>query len=145
MKLLRWNGSFHHCNTGSLRRHKLSAQCSVLPWNNYVIVKASSCWAFFQCFPSLLGKEKSAKCIYFEKGCWFIHPALIFATQSLIKSLQHITFALVCLTNVYEHSVLPAMKVALLIVRINLRSWSITTLILSSQRHWNGDFYIADF
>ena len=39
---------------------------------------------------SFLGKEKSAKYTYFATGCFFIHPPLIFATQSLITELQHI-------------------------------------------------------
>ena len=110
MKLLRWDGWFLHCNTGSLKKHKPSVPCSVLLSNNYMIVKActrnikgSTNLAYsenvnlevparlpFQSFPSYLGKEKFTKCIYFATGRCFIHPPLIFTTQSLIISLQHI-------------------------------------------------------
>ena len=106
MKLLRWDGWFLHCNTGSLRKQKPSVSCSVLLSNNYMIVKACTrninlahsenvnlevpVRVSFQTFSSFLGKEKSTKCIYFAIGRCFIHPLLIFATQSLIISLQHI-------------------------------------------------------
>ena len=110
MKLLRWGGCFLQCSTGSLRKHKSCVLCSILLSNNYVIVKfcsrnikGSTNLAYsenvnlqvpvrlsFQCPPSFLGKEKSAKSTYFAKGPCFIHPPLIFATQILIKSLQHI-------------------------------------------------------
>ena len=102
MKLLRWDGWFLHCNTGSLRKDEPSVPCSLLLSNNYVIVKpcsrnikGSTNLAYseninlevsvrlsFQNLPSFLGKEKSTKCIYFATGRCFIHPPLIFATQS---------------------------------------------------------------
>ena len=89
----------------------------------------------FQGLPSFLGKEKSTKCTYFATGCYFIHPSLTFATQSLIMSLQMLSFALVCLAKVFKHYVLPnVMKDFLLIVRVILRRWSVKTLILSSLR-----------
>ena len=44
----------------------------------------------FQGLPVFLGKEKSAKCTYFAKGRCFVHTPLVFATLSLIISLQHI-------------------------------------------------------
>ena len=99
-----------HSNTGSLRKYKPPVLFSVSLLNNYVIVKAFSknisssttltyCQKVnlqvpvrlsFQGLPSLLGKRKSAKSTYFATGHCFIHPPLIFATQSLIISLQHI-------------------------------------------------------
>ena len=97
-----------HCNTGCLREHKPSVPCSVLKSMNFVIVKAccrnmgSTDLAYtekvnlkvpvrlsFQEFPTFYDTEKSAKCSYFATAC-FIHPPLIFATESLITSLQHI-------------------------------------------------------
>ena len=106
MKLLRWDGWFLHCNTGSLRKHKPSVPCFVLLSNSYMIVKACTrninlaysenvnlevpVRLSAQTLSSFLGKEKSTKCIYFATGPCFIHPPLIFATQSLIISLQHI-------------------------------------------------------
>ena len=48
----------------------------------------------FQGLPSFFGKEKLAKCTYFTRGCSFIHLPLIFATQSLIISLQHTKFCI---------------------------------------------------
>ena len=72
-------------------------------------------------------------------GRCFIHPPLIFATQSLIMSLEHITL-LVCLTKVCEGNV---MKDPLLIVI--LQSWSIKTLILGILRYQQINFYIAYF
>ena len=119
MKLLRWDGLFLHCNTGSLRKHNPSVPCSVLLSNNYVIIKpcsrnikGSTDLAYsenlnlefpvrlnFQRLPSFLGKEKSTKCTYFAIGRCFIHPPLIFATQSVIISLQHITLCISCLNQ----------------------------------------------
>ena len=101
-----------HWNTGSLRKHKPSLPCSILLSTNYVTVKAcsrnitgSTNLAYnekanlqvpvrlsFQGLPSFLGKGKSTKCTYFVTGHCFIHPPLIFAVQSLIISLQIITF-----------------------------------------------------
>ena len=99
-----------HCNTGCLRELKPSVPCSVLQSNNFVIVKAcsekfmgSTDLAYsekvnlkvpvrlsFQGLPSFRDTEKSAKCKYFAAGCCFIYPLLIFASESLIISLQHI-------------------------------------------------------
>ena len=98
-----------HCNTGCLREHR-PLPCSVLLSNYLVIVKACSTNAMgsndlayskkvnlkvpvrlsFQGLPSFLDTEMSAKCSYFATGCCFIHPTLIFATENLIMSLQHI-------------------------------------------------------
>ena len=72
-------------------------------------------------------------------GRCFIHPPLIFVTQSLIMSLEHITL-LVCLTKVCEGNVV---KDPLLIVI--LQSWSIKTLILGILRYQQINFYIAYF
>ena len=47
----------------------------------------------FQGLPSFLGKEKLAKWTYFAKR-HFVHPSLIFATQSLVISLQHIKLSI---------------------------------------------------
>ena len=44
----------------------------------------------FQDLLSFLGKEKSTKSTYFATERCFIHSRLIFVTQSLIISLQHI-------------------------------------------------------
>ena len=110
MKLLRWDGWFLHCSTGTPRRHKSSVLCSTLLSNNYVIIKpcirnikGSTNLAYSKSvnlevpvrlsFQSLLlfcVKEKSTKCTYTVTGHCFIHPPLIFVTQGLIVSLQHI-------------------------------------------------------
>ena len=99
-----------NCNTGYLRKHKPSVPCFVLLSNNFVIVKACSKKTmgstdlayskkvtlnvpirfFFQDLPSFLDTEKSAKCNYLVTGCCFIHPPLIFFTDSLIILLQDI-------------------------------------------------------
>ena len=126
MKLLRWDGWFLHYNTGYLRKHKPSVPCSVLLSNYYMIIKPcsrnikdSTNLAYsrnmnievpvrlsFQSLPLLFGKKKSTKYPYFETRHCFIHPPLIFATQSLIISLDHITlwFSLlkVCECNVMK-------------------------------------------
>ena len=108
-----------NCNTGSLRKHKPSVPCSVLISNNYVIVKTCSrnitgstdlaysekvnlqvsVQLSFQSLPSFLVKEKSATCTYFATRRYFIHPPLIFATQSLIISLQHIKLCISLLSQ----------------------------------------------
>ena len=81
----------------------------------------------FQGLPSFLGKEKLAKWTYFATR-HFVHPSLIFATHCSILS-----FALVCLAKVCQHSLLPiVMKDPLLIVKVILRRWSVKTLILCS-------------
>ena len=144
-----------HSNTGCLREHKPSVPCSVLLSNDYVIVEVrsrnitgSTNLAYSekinledlvrlscQGLPSFLDKEKSAKCSYFPTGRCFIHPLLIFATQSLMCHHSILSFSLVCLAKVYEHSVLPdVMKDPLLIVRVILRKCSIKTLIISILR-----------
>ena len=116
-----------HSNIDSLRKHKPSVSCSILLSNNYVILKAcgrnitgSTNLAYskkvnlkvpvrlsFQGLPSFLDKEKLAECTYYVKGCCFIHLPLIFATQRLIISLQHIklcisllsqSFGILCIT-----------------------------------------------
>ena len=122
MKLLRWDGWFPHCNTGSLRKHKPSVQCSVLLSNNYVIIKpcsrnikGSTNLAYsenvnlevpvrlsLQSLPLLLGKEKSTKCNYFATGRCFIHPLLIFYITTSYYTLHKQT----CLTNVSERGCL---------------------------------------
>ena len=133
-----------HCNTGSLRKHKPSARFISLS-NNYVTVKAcsrnitgSTNLAYrlsFQGLPLFLDKEKSAECTYFATWGCFIHPPLIFATQSLITSLQHVKIYIgllnqslwtLCITYCYERSSL--------IVRVILQRWSIKTLFFSSLR-----------
>ena len=98
-----------HSNTGCLKEHKPSVPCSVLLSNDYVIVKVrsrnitgSTNLAYnekinledlvrlsCQGLPTFLDKEKSAKCSYFPTRRCFIHPLLIFATQSLTVSPQH--------------------------------------------------------
>ena len=108
-----------NCNTGSLRKHKPAVLCSVSLSNTYVIVKACSrniigstilmysekvnpqvpVRLSFQGLPSFLGKEKSTKCTYFATGRFFIHPHLVFATQSLIISLQHIKLCISLLSQ----------------------------------------------
>ena len=129
--------------------------CFVLLSNNHVIVKACSMnitgstnLAYsesvnlqfpvrlsFQSFSSFLGKQKSAKCTYFATGFCYIHYPLNFATQSLLYHYSILSFALVCLAKVCEHSVLPnVMKDPLLIVKVILWRWSIKTIILSSLR-----------
>ena len=128
------------CNTGFQRKYKPFVPCSLLLSNNYVIVKAFSrnitgstnlvfskkvnlqlpVGLSIQGLPLFLGKEKLVYCTYFAKGCCFIDPPLIFATQSLIISPQHIKLC-VCLAKVCEHSVLcNVMKDPLLIVRVIL-------------------------
>ena len=128
---------------------------SMLLSNNYVIIKACSrnikgstnltysknvnllvpVRLSFQCLPLFLVKEKSAKNIYFATGCCFIHPHLIFTTESLIISLQHIKLCISLLSLSHEHSALPVIKVPPLIVRVILQSWSIKTVFLNSLRH----------
>ena len=99
---------FFHCKNGSLR--SISHLYPVLYcYQTIVIVKAcsrnimgSTNLAYsekvnlqvsvelsFQGLPSFLGKEKLAKWTYFATR-HFVHPSLIFATQSLVISLQHI-------------------------------------------------------
>ena len=119
MKLLRWDGWFLHCNTGSLRKHKSFVLCSILLSNNYVIIKAcsrnikgSTNLAYSKninlqvpiklSFQSLLlfpGKEKLIKCTYFATRRWCIHLPLIFTTQSLIISLQYIKLCISLLSQ----------------------------------------------
>ena len=105
MKLLK-NGWLLHCNTGSLRRYEASVSCFISLSNNYETVKAcsknitcsinqgsqstNSCQAFLSKSSFIPCQKKSAKCPYFATGRCFIHPSLIFATQSLVMSLQHI-------------------------------------------------------
>ena len=145
-----------HCNTGCLKEHKPSVPCFVLLSKNFVIIKACSknimgstdlvytkkvrlkvpVRLSFQGLPSFLDTEKSAKCSYFATACCFIHPPLIFATESLIISLQHIiTLCISLLSQSLWIVVLSnVMKDLLLIVGVILHRWSIKTLILSSLR-----------
>ena len=108
-----WDGWFLHYNTGYQRYHRPSVPCSVLLSNNYVIIKPCSrnikdsinlayrenvnievpVRLSFQSLPSFLGKNKPTKCTYFPMRCCFIHPPLIFVTQSLI-SREHITLCI---------------------------------------------------
>ena len=139
-----------HWNLGSLRKHKPSALFSVSLSNYYVIVKAfsrnisgSTNLAYskkvnlqvpvilsFQDLPLFLGKGKSAKITYFATGHCFIHPPLIFATQSLILSLQHFKLCI----SLLSQNPWTLCKKTLLIVRVILHRWSEKTLILSSLR-----------
>ena len=147
-----------NCNTGCLRKHKPSVLCSVLLSSNFVIVKActkktmgSTDLAYskkvnlkfpvslsFQGLPSFVDTEKSSKFSYFVTRCCFIHPPLIFASDSLI--IYHysilLSFSLASLAKVCEQSVvLNVRNDFLLIVRFILQRWSIKTikmLILSS-------------
>ena len=110
MKLLTWDGS--------LRKHKPSVPNSISQSNNCVTIKTSSKntngqhqssiqqkshpASFRQAFlptPSFLGKEKSVKCTYLVTGRCFIHPLLIFATQSLVISLQHVKLCISLLSK----------------------------------------------
>ena len=52
----------------------------------------------FQDLPSFLGREKSAKCTYFATKR-FVHSSLIFASQSLVISLQHIKICISLLSQ----------------------------------------------
>ena len=147
-----------NCNTGCLRKHKPSVPCSVLLSSNFVTVKACSKKTMgstdlsysekvnlkvpvslsFQGLPSFVDTEKSSKFSYFVIRCCFIHPPLIFATESLI--IYHygilLSFSLACLAKVCEQSVLLNVRNDfLLIVRFISQRWSIKTikiLILSS-------------
>ena len=60
----------------------------------------------FIAFLRLLPKKVAKMHTDFVTGRCFVHPPLIFATYSLIISLQHISFVLVCLVKVCEHSAL---------------------------------------
>ena len=139
---------------GSMRKHKPSVPCSVLLSDNYVIVRAhsrniegstnqhtakKSAFKFLSGFPfkaflcSLV--KKSLQNAPTLRRNFFIHPPLIFATQSLYH-YSILSFAVVCLTKVCEHSLLPnVMKDPLVIGRVFLRSWSVKTLILSSLKY----------
>ena len=102
-------GCLLHCDTGSLRKHNSSVPCSVLLTNNYaqkLAIGASrpaptqhtaknSIYKFSSGFPfkpflRSLAKKSPQNSPNLRQDCCFIHPPLIFATQSLIKSLQHI-------------------------------------------------------
>ena len=96
----------------------VAVPCSVLLSNNYVIVEAcsknimgstnlaysqksqakSSCQIFFKGLPLFHGKEKLAESSCPTTRC-FIHPPLIFATQRLIVSVQHITLCISLLSQ----------------------------------------------
>ena len=106
MKLLRWDV---HCSTGSLKKHKPSIPCYISLSSIYMTIKAcsrnitsSTNLAYrekvniqvsvrlsFQGLSSFFDNEKSTKCTYCVSGRCFIHPLLIFAIQSLIRSLKH--------------------------------------------------------
>ena len=143
------------CNTGSLRKHKPFVPCSVSLSNNYVIVKAfsknitgSTNLAFskkvnlqvpvrfsFQGLPLFLGKEKSVKCTYFGKGSCSIYPPLIFTTQRLIISPQHIKLCISLFSqSLWTFGITWCHERSSINSESYLRSWSIKTLILSSLR-----------
>ena len=97
-------------DTDSLRKHKPLVLCSLSLSTNYVIVTGFSrnisgttnlvhsekgnlqvpVKLSFQSLSSFHDKEKSAKSTYFVTERCFIHPPLIFVTQILLISLQHI-------------------------------------------------------
>ena len=150
MKLLRWDGCFtvtlapwesishlypvpYYYQTLCDRKRNITGSTNLAyseKINLQVPVRLS-----FQGLSLFLGKEKLAKCTYFATGRYFIDPPLIFATQKLIISLQHIMLCISCLAKVCEYSALPnAMKNPLLIVKVILRRWSIKTLILRDLR-----------
>ena len=99
-------------NTCSLRKRKPSVPCSILLSNNYVIVKACSKYITgstdlahsekvnlqvlarlsSQRLPSLTKKS-------WQNVCCFIHLPLIFATQSLVISLQRNEFCISLLSQ----------------------------------------------
>ena len=95
-----------YCNSSCLRKHTPSVPCSVLPSNKKEHEHMGSARLSFQGLPLFLGKEKSAKCTYFVTGHCFIHLPLIFSTQRLIISLQHIKLCLwtLCIMWCYERS-----------------------------------------
>ena len=105
MKLLGW---LLHCSTCSLRKHKPSTLfhntikqfVTVKPCHRNITTSTNlgysdkvnlqvPVYLSFQGLSAVLGKEKWVKYTYFTAWCCFILP-LIFATQSLIISLQHI-------------------------------------------------------
>ena len=54
---------------------------------------------FFLGLPSFLGKEEFPYCTYFVTGRSFVHPPLMFASQSLIISLQYIKLCISLLSQ----------------------------------------------
>ena len=51
----------------------------------------------FQDVPPFLGRDKMARCNWFLTVCCFTNPLLIFATQSLIISVEPIKFCIILL------------------------------------------------
>ena len=157
MKLLRRNEWFLHCNTGSLRKHKLYVSyvyriaikqlcvCKRLQQDHQGQHQASvqrkrqptkSRQAFLS-KPSLAPwKRKTRKLHLLCERTLFYPSSVNFYYLEFNYDYSILSFALVCLTKVCEHSVLlTIMKDSLLIVRVILRRCSIKTLILSSLRH----------
>ena len=85
-------GCLLHCNPGSLTKHKPSV-CTLFrtaikqlcDHKRNIIGSAN-----LAILPFFFWQRKVAKYTYFATACCFIHPPLIFATQNLIISLQHI-------------------------------------------------------
>ena len=93
-----------HFNIGPLRRHEASVPCSIQLSHNYVIIKACSRHVIGSTNLAYTEKKSTYQFLsdfpfkaffysffyYFPTGHCFIHPPLIFASQSLVISLQHI-------------------------------------------------------
>ena len=114
-----------HCSTGSLRKHKPSVPCSVSLSNNYMIVKAFS--------RNITGNTNLA----FSKNVSLQLPVRL-SFQGLSSFLVKEKSAK-CTYFATERVIL------FLILRVILGRWSVKTLILSSLRRYNSDFYVADF
>ena len=101
-----------HCNTHTLWKIELHLPCSVLVWDNYVILKVYS-WNItskatlvyieiinlevtlklsFQGPPPFLAETSWQDVTKFSTESCFTHPSLIFAAQGLITSLEHTKF-----------------------------------------------------
>ena len=137
-------------NLGSLRKHKPSVLCSVSLSNYYVIVKAfsrnisgstnlayskksqpaSSCHSFLSRPSFVPWQRKVGKNHLLCDRTLFYPSSLIFATQSLILSLQHFKLCI----SLLSQNPWTLCKKTLLIVKVILRRWSEKTLILSSLR-----------
>ena len=129
-------GCLLYCNTGSLRKHKSSVPCCILLSNYYVIVKVCSrnimgstnlacnkkvilqgpVRLSFQGLLSFRGKEKSAKWTFLATEHCVIYSTLIFATQSLIVSLQYIKLC----TSLLNQSLWTLYYLMLLLTRKNI-------------------------
>ena len=150
-----------HSNTGSLRKHKPSVPCSALLSNIYVIIKAFSGnitdttkLAYSKIFNlqvpvrlsfhSLAKKSQQNASTFGQDIVLSTIPYFLILRISSYYSI--IIFILVCLAKACGHLVLPNVtKNPLLIVSVILWRWSLKTLILSSLKRSNSDFYITDF